>query len=1151
MWLMWYIISISGICAFNHISDYLHTPKRKIIMYPKIRAIALSKLFVVVFSGAIIAAEPPVSVITTLTSQPLTFTENQGQWDDDVRFRAYAGGAAMWFTSGGAYYQFTRRVRVVSEENPLRRDSEPDELETMMIGVTFVGANPNPRLVGEEMTGYKCNYFIGNDQSKWYTDVPNYRAVVYRDIYPGIDLKYYGNRTQMEYDWIVPPFADYSQIKIRYDGSLSMSTSPSGELVVRTKWGTVVEQRPVIYQVVNNLRVPIEGEYVLKGDNCFGFEITGNYDWSLPLVIDPILTYSTYLGGDDGESGSGIAVDGSGCAYITGTTYSTDFPTVNPYQTYEEGVAAFVTKLGSSGDGLVYSTYLGGSNLDVGRDIAVDGSGCAYVMGSTNSLDFPTLNPYQMNQGSDDFFVTKLNSSGNGLVYSTYLGGSTIDNGYAIAVDGSGCAYVTGNTYSSDFPTLNPYQTFQGLVDVTVSKLSNSGSTLVYSTYVGGSGTDLARDITVDGSGCAYITGTTFSTDYPTENAYQTDPDPVREDAFVTKLNSSGNGLVYSTYLGGNDIDGGGGIAVDNVGCAYVTGGTQSTDFPTENPYQTDQGSSDAFVTKFSSSGTGLVYSTYLGGSLYDVGSGIAVDDSGSAHVTGRTSSDDFPTANPYQTDQGGGDVFVTRLNSAGSGLVYSTYLGGRDSDAGSSIAVDGAGSAYVTGSTESSDFPTVNPYQSDLAAYTDAFIAKLTPGFTTATDYPVGDYPLSIVSADLDGDIDKDLAVADYESDSISILFNNGDGSFAVAVDYSSGDGPRSICAADVENDGDLDLVVANEFGNNVSVFINNGGGVFATAANYSAGTGPVAICAGYLDNDTYIDLVVANYSVDSIYVLFNDGDGTFDGMTDGVVGYGAGNGPRSVDAADLDSDGDEDVAVANEKDDDVSIFLNDGYGGLSRGDDVAVGNAPVSITSADLDNDGDHDLAVANYTSDDVSVLTNDGDGTFDYLTDGVVGYGAGNGPRSVDAADLDGDGDNDLVAANELSDDVSVLNNNGDATFDDALTYEAGDGPAAVVADDLDGDGDIDLATVNCESDDVSILFNLTDESICCEVRGDFDHNGYPTPMDAILLVTYLWLEGAPPACWEEADVNDSGGIDPMDAIYMVNYFWVGGPAPVPCP
>jgi len=1127
-------------------------------MYPNIRALALSTLFVLVLAGDGLSTTPQVNV-TSIASMPLAFTENQGQWDDQVKFRSDAGGATMWFTPDGAYYQFTRRVRlgdpVIVSPPPGGRDDlmecEPDEFETMMIGVTFVGANPNPGVVGEDLTAYKCNYFIGNDQSKWHTDVPNYRAVIYEDIYPGIDLKYYGNGKQMEYDWVVPPFADYSKIKIRYDGSLSMSVSPSGELAVKTKWGTVVEQRPVVYQVVNNLRVPVEGEYVLKGDNCFGFEITGEYDWSLPLVIDPVLTYSTYLGGDYYDSGLDIVIDSSGYAYISGSTQSSDFPTENPYQGDQLGGDVFVTKLNVSGSSLVYSTYLGGtSNDEAAWAIAVDEYGCAYVAGPTSSTDFPTANPYQAAYGGvADAFVTKLNSSGNGLVYSTYLGGAYRERARGIAVDNSGHAHVIGYTASTDFPTENPYQYHQGVYDVFVTKFNSSGDGLVYSTYLGGSSYDYGEDIAVDGSGCAYLAGYTESNDFPTENPYQTDQDTT--DVFVAKLNSSGDGLVYSTYLGGDTIDIGYGIAVDGSGCAYIIGETHSSDFPTQNPFQTDQGGRDVFVVKLANDGGGLVYSTYLGGTNEDWGLDIAIESSGCAYAVGHSYSTDFPTLNSLHPRQGALDIIVTKLNRRGNGLLYSTFLGGIGNDWAYGIAVDESGCAYITGLTASPDFPTENPFQATYTGTLDAVIAKLTPEFSTPTNYPVGDYPLSIAAADFDGDVDIDLAVADYESDSISILFNDGDGSFAAAVDYPSGGGPRAIFATDVENDGDFDLAVANEYDDSIAIFINDGEGVFSTVANYAAGTGPVAICAGYLNDDAFVDLVVANFSVDSITILFNDGDGTFDGLTDGVVGYGAGNGPRAVHTADLDSDGDQDVAVANELDDDVSIYTNNGRGKLKREDDVAVGDAPVCVTGANLNDDSYYDLVTANYNSDDLSVLLNEGDGTYDVITDGVVGYGAGNGPRGTHAADLDADGDADLIAANELSDDVSVLRNNGDGTFADAETYPAGDGPAGVVADDLDGDGDNDIAVVNCESDDVSILLNMTEEAICCEIRGDFDHNGSLSPLDAIALVSYLWSGGDGPVCEDEVDVNDSGGVDPMDAVYMVNYFWMGGPAPVPCP
>jgi hypothetical protein len=338
---------------------------------------------------------------------------------------------------------------------------------------------------------------------------------------------------------------------------------------------------------------------------------------------------------------------------------------VNPYQTYQGDLDVFVTKLSNSGNSLVYSTYLGGGGLEGGEDIAVDGSGSAYVTGGTRSTDFPTLNPYQTYQGGgslgDNAFVTKLSIAGNDLIYSTYLGGGNNDYALDIAVDGSGNAYVTGATESSNFPTLNPYQTHQGGIDVFVTELSSTGSSLVYSTYLGGGGEDRGFGIAVDGSGNAYVMGETYSSNFPTLNPYQTDQGG--DDVFVTKLSSTGDSLVYSTYLGALGEDRGFDIAVDGSGNAYVTGLTTSADFPTLNPYQTYQGTEDVFVTKLSNSGNSLVYSTCLGGGNRDVGFGLAIDGSGNAYVTGFTESSDFPTLNPCQTDQGDIDAFVTKLS--------------------------------------------------------------------------------------------------------------------------------------------------------------------------------------------------------------------------------------------------------------------------------------------------------------------------------------------------------------------------------------------------------------------------------------------------------------------------------------------------------
>lgn len=693
-----------------------------------------------------------VRITRNMASMPLAFTANQGQWNDKVMFRANAGGATMWFASDGAYYQFTRTIES-DDNNPIsivdKRygmpiddisgrqtsssapgiDREPEQYETMMIKANFVGSNANSIMRGIGEMEYKCNYFIGNDPNEWQTDVRNYSAVMYEEIYDGIDLKYYGNGKQMEYDFIVSPGADYSQIEIRYEGAESISINTSGELVVTTKWGKVIEQRPIIYQIENNSRIAVTGEYKMMGDNSFGFELSGNYNPALPLVIDPVLVYSTYLGGSELDVGTSIALDGSGNAYITGVTNSTNFPTLGAFQTDQIGSDVFVTKLNSSGNALVYSTYLGGNHIDHARGIAVDSSGNAYITGVTYSTDFPTQGAYQTDQGSTDVFVTKLNSSGNALVYSTYLGGNTADMGVGIALDGSGNAYITGYTNSTDFPTLNPFQgIFQGgALDAFVTKLSSSGNSLVYSTYLGGTDSDQANDIAVDGSGSAFVTGFTSSTDFPIQGAFQSTHQGISTDAFVTKLNSSGNALDYSTYLGGSSAEFGVGIALDGSGNAYITGRTDSPDFPTKGEYQTFQGVADVYVTKLSFSGDTLIYSTYLGGSDFDLVNDIAVNGSGNAYITGITNSTDYPTQGAFQTDLAGSDAFVTQLNFFGNALVYSTYLGGNNYDEGIGIAIDDLGDVYITGRTESTDFPTMGEYQTFQGGTDDVFVTKLT----------------------------------------------------------------------------------------------------------------------------------------------------------------------------------------------------------------------------------------------------------------------------------------------------------------------------------------------------------------------------------------------------------------------------------------
>jgi hypothetical protein len=621
---------------------------------------------------------------------PLSFEVNRGQTAAEVDFFSQGNGYSLFLTA-------TETVLSLQKPEPAAGDgtATPD---AAVLRSRFVGANPQPQVVGVDQLASTSNYFIGNDPSQWQTAIANYGRVEYQDLYPGVDLVFYGNQRQLEYDYVVAPGADPGVIKLAIDGAESMALDGQGDLVLHTSGGDVLEQAPEVYQNSGGVCQPISGQFVLEGDDHVGFAL-GAYDRSQPLVIDPVLSYSTYLGGSGTDEGQAIAVDAAGDAYVTGYTSSTNFPTAaGAFQTsYGGGAAdAFVAKLNPTGTALVYSTYLGGTGNDYGQGIAVDAAGDAYVTGLTASANFPTTpGAYQRSFGGGsgyDAFVTQLNPTGTALVYSTYLGGSNHDYGDGIAVDAAGNAYVTGGTSSANFPTTaGALRTSYGAVygNAFVTKLNPTGTALVYSTYLGGTSNDYGNGIAVDASGDAYVTGHTDSTDFPiTPGAYQT----AFGNAFMAKLNPTGTALVYSTYLGGSGDDQGHGIAVDADGNAYVTG-------------------DGAFVAKLNPTGTDLVYSTYLGGS--GAGRGIAVDADGNAYVTGD-------------------GAFVAKLNPAGTVLVYSTVLGG--SGAGYGIAVDAAGNAYVTGYTGSANFPTTpGAFQTTYGGGSyDAFVAKI--AFETQT---------------------------------------------------------------------------------------------------------------------------------------------------------------------------------------------------------------------------------------------------------------------------------------------------------------------------------------------------------------------------------------------------------------------------------
>src|SRR5437867_952450 len=702
---------------------------------------------------------------------PLYFEANRGQTDSLVKFLSRGPRSTLFLTPTEAVLALRSvarpsRAASIVKEAPAAKTQPKQETQLTVLRMRFVGANSKTRVEGQEELPGKANYFIGNDPKKWRANVPTFAKVQYRDLYPGIDLIYYGNQRQLEYDFVVAPGADPNLIKLTFQRAKEITLADSGDLIITTEIGDVRLQKPLVYQLrKDGHKELIAGNYVIRPTLTMSsfsqsegtrhalpvtvaFQIAA-YDISRALIIDPVLFYSTYLGGSGDDVGNGIAVDDSGNAYVTGFTSSTNFPTTSgTFQPAFGGGCCdgFVTKLNPTGSGLVYSTYLGGSAYDEGGRIAVDAAGNVYVAGRTASTNFPTTpGAFQAGlSGGFDAFVTKLNPTGSVLIYSTYLGGSAYDDAFGgIAVDAAGNAYASGNTDSINFPTtLGAFQTtYGGNRDAFVTKLNPLGTGLVYSTFLGGSGVEetFCPCIVVDAAGNAYVAGDTSSTDFPTTlGAFQTTYGG-NNDAFVTKLNPLGTGLVYSTYLGGSGSEFGFGSAVDAAGNAYVTGSTESTNFPTTpGAFQPafGGGSRDAFVTKVNSLGTALVYSTYLGGSGDDEGGGIAVDTlpNPNAYVAGDTGSTDFPTTpNAFQTAYGGGfiDAFVTKLNPTGSALVYSTYLGGNGGETASAIALDTLTNpnAYVFGTTTSTDFPTTpGAFQPAFGGgSTDAFVAKIT----------------------------------------------------------------------------------------------------------------------------------------------------------------------------------------------------------------------------------------------------------------------------------------------------------------------------------------------------------------------------------------------------------------------------------------
>ena len=695
-------------------------------------------------------------------SVPLSFEPNQGQTHGRVKFLARGQGYTLFLTGTEAVLKL-QASGVKSRESAGRAS---------VVRMRLAGAKSSPSVTGADRMASVSNYLIGNNPSKWQSSVPHFARVRYEQVYPGVDLVYYGKQGQLEYDFEVRPGADPRVVQLQFDPAQKLSVGRRGDLVVRTNSGDLRFQAPDVYQQTAEGRRSVAGRFVLRAGNRVSFQI-GDYDRSRTLVIDPVLSYSSYLGGSGNESGATVAVDAALNTYVSGATTSTDFPTTaGARQRTNAGVQnVFVSKFDSN-NVLVFSTYLGGNGTDSSVGIAVDSSFDVFVAGNTTSTNFPTSTSTAFQAGpppsGNHVFVSRLSPDGASLPYSTYLFGSGIDTASGVAADNAGNAFVTGTTTSASvtagFPaTAGAFQTtLLGTTQFFVSKVNTNASgaaSMAYSTYFGGgnplNGTATGGGIALDNSGNVYFTGATNflnisggAANFPILNAAHaclndpsnstTCPSLSFTDAFVAKIrpNTSGAQLLYSTYIGGTADDAGTGIAVDAGGNAYITGSTSSTDWPfTTGAAQTaNAGGQDAIVAKLNNPASGAVsvtYSSYLGGSQNDVGNAIAVDSTQGARIVGTTLSPSFPApltvANFGPT--GGGDAFVARIDTTGSGNgQYAALLGGTGPDHGTGVAVDSNGVTNVAGDTASGNFPVVTPFQAGPSGLSDAFVAKVGP---------------------------------------------------------------------------------------------------------------------------------------------------------------------------------------------------------------------------------------------------------------------------------------------------------------------------------------------------------------------------------------------------------------------------------------
>ena len=796
-----------------------------------------------------IAPPPPPSLQRGQTGSnygntPLMFEANQGQTDPQVKFLSRGSGYSVFLTTGGmALALHSVETAPVAPEtsavsNPIvakhslirQQEGMLRQTKSTSIAIELVGAATNPTITGEQPLKTRVNYFIGRDPSKWRRNIPTYRTIRYHNVYPGIDLVYYGNDHRIEYDFDLAPGADAQKIQFSVKGADALNVDAEGNLVLAKGATKLVFQTPAIYQENHGARSTVSGSYVLRDSSHVGFAV-GPHDTQKPLVIDPVLVYSTYLGGSSDDFSNGIAVDSSGDAYVVGLTDSPDFPLANLGTYTSTQYRIFLTEFDPTGATLLFADYFGGtSGEDQAYAIALDSLGNPYITGSAVSADFPVVNAYQGSlAGAQDAFLAKFSADGSSIDYSTYLGGSNLNYvggstnqaANSISVDASGEAVIAGVTMATNFPTTSAYQSSMSTDQFGdwgeygfVTKFASDGMSLVYSTYFGGSTLTAScagcfpdsevLGVATDGSGNAYVTGFTITTNFPvTSGAFnETYPGYQSDVGFVSKFTASG-GLAYSTYLGGNYGSFLNAIAVDTTGSAYVTGYDVANDnFPIVTTNICDPSvlaCNGAVIAKLDPTGSTLTYSTFLGTSNNMAGQAIQVDSSGDAFIVGSDVQIDL--ANPIETYAGGGgDVVVAEVDPTASTLLLATFLGGQGLDYPAGLALDNTGSVYVTGVTESSDFPVMRPaVQIGWGGQNDAFVAKIDP-VTVAPAVAMGPSSLQFPPQSVGSTSPaQTILLRNMGSGGLSISSEAITGDFAETDDCGATVAPASYCTVNV----------------------------------------------------------------------------------------------------------------------------------------------------------------------------------------------------------------------------------------------------------------------------------------------------------------------------------------------------------------